>query len=177
MKTESIISKQMPSFSVMLPSFSIFSRNSLYKCCSFISLSWEESLAFFSFEKSNLSSLIIALALLSAFLFSGERELDFLKKMLLATLNLGKKSFGELSLLFCCVLISPICKGCFERRGVRNESCFRMEKIEFFAGGRVLTVWYLRIGGIGRTSIKKDIWQYKLSGKKDEIIIITTDLI
>ena len=131
MKTESIISKQILSFSVILPPFSLASCNSLYKCCNFISLSWEDSLAFFSLEKSNLSSFIIAL--LSAFLFSGERELDFLKKMLFATLNFGKKSFGELSRLLCCVLISPICIRGFGRRGVRKESCLCEEKMEFFA--------------------------------------------
>lgn len=153
MKTESIISKQILSFSVRLPFFSHVSRNSLYKCCSFISLSWEDSLAFFSLEKSNLSSFIIAL--LSMFLFSGERELDFLKKMLFATLNFGKKSFGELSLLLFCVLISPICMRGFERRGVKNESCFLGEKREFFAWGRFLRVLYLKIWGIGKRSIKK----------------------
>ena len=152
MKTESIISKQILSFSVRFPFFSLVSSNSLYKCCSFISLSWEDSLAFLSLEKSNLSSFIIVL--LSAILFSGERELDFLKKMLFATLNFGKTSFGELSLLLFWVLISPIWLRGFERRGDKNDSCFLGEKREFFAWGRFLRVLYLKIWGIEKKSIK-----------------------
>ena len=150
MKTESIILKQILSLSSLSPA----SNNWLYKCWSWISLSWDVSLAFFSFEKLNLSSLMIVFS--EGDLWIGDRDVDdFLKNRLVFTVNLVENigGLGEVSELFPMLQLAA-CKGGILVWFVLKGTCLCSAKRDnFLSGIRVL----LENGGILRRSII--IWE------------------